>query len=191
MGVLEDKLSIDEHIGDDAKKSSSAVYLLRTTQQHHVHLSSLADQKANILFAICSILFSISIARIDPTHFNWGFISLMLTCLVSIFFAILVITPLNFKRKSTKPIPNTESFNPLFFNHFTECSYKEYNEIMMQITSNDIKVREAMIKDNYQLGVILRTRKYKYLQLSSKALLTGLFISLLIFLVTFILNHFR
>ena len=31
---------------------SSVIYMLRNTQQHHVHLSAMADQKASILIGL-------------------------------------------------------------------------------------------------------------------------------------------
>lgn len=170
------------------KSGSAAVYMLRTTQQHHVNLSSLADQKANILIAACSIILSIILTKLSNLELIWGFYVLITTLITTIFLAIIVITPISFQRKRKVPELGNESFNPLFFNHFTEYRYKDYRNYMMRLTGDDEKIREAMIKDIYQLGMVLKKRKYKFLKLSSIVFLTGATCSMLTFLIQFVME---
>ena len=56
----------------DNHDNTNWMYMLRTTQQHHVQLSSFADQKANIIIASNCIIFSITLARIETAMGYWG-----------------------------------------------------------------------------------------------------------------------
>ena len=51
----------DEAISDASSEDThvNAIHLLRTMQQHHVSLSSMADQKANILIGVNSVIFAL------------------------------------------------------------------------------------------------------------------------------------
>ena len=39
--------------------------MLRTAQQHHVHLSAMADTKANIIITVSSIVLTLSLGRLN------------------------------------------------------------------------------------------------------------------------------
>ena len=61
---------------EKVKASNSIDHMLRTTQQHHVQLSFMADQKANIIIAFSSVLLTISFANYTFDRIWYGFISL-------------------------------------------------------------------------------------------------------------------
>ncbi|MBU1064291.1 hypothetical protein KKC74_05730 [bacterium] len=73
--------------------SSDINPLLRTTQQYHFQLSLMADQKANIIIAATSILFTISLTNFDFLEMLWGFVCLAAFSLVALIFAILAVYP--------------------------------------------------------------------------------------------------
>ena len=54
----------------EIERNGSLDYLLRTTQQHHVRLSIMADQKANIMIAATSILLTFSFANFKQQNLS-------------------------------------------------------------------------------------------------------------------------
>ena len=157
------------------------MYMLRTTQQHHVQLSSFADQKANIIIASNCIIFSITLGRLETAVDYWGVWSLLATSTLCIITAIFVVAPLSLPQK--RPAFTSKNFNPLFFMHFTAYSHDEYQSNMMHIMSTKEGVQEAMVRDIYKIGRVLATRKYPFLKLSSALFIVGMILSLVLFAI--------
>ena len=107
------------------------MYMLRTTQQHHVQLSSFADQKANIIIASNCIIFSITLGRLETAVEYWGVWSLLATSVLCIITAIFVVAPLSLPQR--RPSLESKNFNPLFFMHFVAFSHDEYQSKMRNI----------------------------------------------------------
>ena len=63
--------------------------ILRTAQQHHVALSSMADTKANIIITVSSIVLTLSLGRIGDAELRPAVQTLAIFTLISLFFAIL------------------------------------------------------------------------------------------------------
>jgi hypothetical protein len=134
--------------------------MLRTVQQHHAHLSALADQKAGIIIAANSILFSLAFTR-NLQQVDWAALLLMAGSAITVMFALLVVAPFSFFRKS--PVAGTKHFNLLFFGHFSILGPEEFSGQMHGAMQNDTALHETMIRDIYQLGMVLAKRKYRFL----------------------------
>ena len=149
----------------ESKQSESGwMYMLRTTQQHHVQLSLIADQKANILLACNSIILSLSLSRI-----------------ISMLLALLVVAPLSLKKK--RPHPDDRNFNVLFFDHFTTLPFNQFRDRMFSTMESSEQVQEAMVKDIYQIGKVLTTRKYLFLKGSSSVFMLGVVVSIILLVI--------
>ncbi len=164
-------------------KNSNWVYMLRTTQQHQVQLSSVADQKANIIIASNCILVSLTLSRIETAFQYWGIWTLIGMSVLCIITSVIVIAPLSLNK--TLPDVKSPNFNPLFFMHFAAFSHEEYQSRMNSIMESPELVQEAMVRDIYQIGKVLSTRKYPFLKLSSAIFIGGLLISLTLFIIQF------
>jgi len=170
----------------ESKKSQSGwMYMLRTTQQHHVQLSHIADQKANILLACNSILLSLSLARMDFLKMYWCTYTMLAASIASMLLALFVVAPLSRKRKP--PQPDDRNFNVLFFDHFTSLSFDEFRNRMLDTMESAERVQEAMVKDIYQIGKVLSTRKYLFLKWSSRVFMLGVVISILLLAIQVVL----
>ena len=161
--------------------SSDINPLLRTTQQYHFQLSLMADQKANIIIAATSILVTKSLTNFDFLEMLWGFVCLAAFSLVALIFAILAVYPSYEGKKDS--IPGIDSINPLFFGHFTQFSYDEYYQAMGKLMGSSDAIYEAQIKNIYQLGQVLKNRKYKFLKYSYRFFFTGLILSVILFAI--------
>ena len=96
--------------------------LLRTTHQHHIYLSGMADRKASFLIAAASVMLTIIIG-----HFaEGGAIPIPLLILggftmVAAVLAVLCIIP-----RSQKIPTQSRDLNLLFFGEFAHLSVEEY-----------------------------------------------------------------
>lgn len=145
--------------------------LLRTAQQHHVVLSSMADTKANIIITVSSIVLTLSLGRIGDAELRPAVQTLAIFTLISLFFAILAVLPKHRSlRVGTGPFP--EGFNLLFFGHFSDLSRERFlREIATAMKPGS--VYETMANDLYSIGWYLAHRKYKYLRYSYLFFLAG------------------
>jgi hypothetical protein len=164
------------------------MYLLRTTQQHHVQLSSFADQKANIIIASNCIIFSITLARIETAMGYWGVWSLLSTSVLCIITAVMVVAPLSLPKQ--RPSFDSKNFNPLFFMHFSAYTQDEYQSRMKQIMGTKEEVQESMVRDIYQIGKVLHSRKYPFLKISSAIFIGGMILSLVLFTIQIGMDKF-
>ena len=166
---------------EDIKQSDALNYLLRTTQQHHVRLSMMADQKANIMIAATSILLTFAFANFKQQTLFWGFLVLFVFSFFALVTAIMAVSP-RFRRKGVAKTDD-KMFNPLFFGHFTELSMDQYYKTMEDIMSTDQSTYEAQIKDIYEIGMTLQHHKYKYLSRSYRFFLIGIVAAALLFIL--------
>jgi len=168
-----------DHIHDHPIKSRVSVdQMLRTTQQHHVQLSQMADQKASLLFGIEALILTITIRDILTADFSYWALILAVSILISVVFALLAVMP------SVHP-PKYDPKNPdwLFFSAFAHLKQEEYMEKMWAICEDDTEVYSAIMRDIYNLGRVLHFKKYRFLRISYIVFLSGLILTVVIALL--------
>ncbi len=146
--------------------------LIRTAQQHHVHLSAMADLKANIIITVSSVILTVTLGRINDPELKLSAITLLCFTSVALILAILAVLP-KYKplRLGDKPPP--PHFNLLFFGHFAELPRERFLSDLSRSMQNDGSAYETMAKDLYSLGVYLAHYKYPYLRAAYLFFLTG------------------
>ena len=72
---------------------NTADNMLRTAQQHHVQLSSLADTKANIIITVSSIVMSLALGRLNDPKLMASAATLLVFTLLALILAILAVLP--------------------------------------------------------------------------------------------------
>jgi hypothetical protein len=156
--------------------------LLRTTQQHHVQLSALADLKANILITVSSIVLTLSMRQLNDPLLRPSLLVLAAFTLVALALAVLAILP-KYRpirlRKADAALP--AQFNLLFFGHFAELSRERFLREIAATLRSDGSVYRTMAKDIYGLGWYLSHHKYRYLRLSYLFFLAGFVTACLVF----------
>ena len=141
----------------------NTINALRTAQRHHVQLTMMADQKANIILGAFLIFITITQTILDKQDSTYiPVLVFSLFFILSAFFALLVIKP-RFREK--KALPNSSPGNLLFFGSFLSLSQQEYIDTLNKELQNDTDAREMLMKDIYQIGEVLM-RKYNNLRLS-------------------------
>jgi len=190
-----DKLLDDPTLQNKSKhlknwqSSRSAVSVMQNTKAYHMHLTVLSDQKANIVIAASSIIISVffsQLSRFDGLLlYALLIITVFTTC--ALLFAILSVSPV-MNKAQTKMDPSSPKFNPLFFGHYSDIDIETYTKHMTDILKDQDKLYEAMILDLYQMGVVLKDQKFKYLNWSYRLFFIGILLGLIMFLAALLLG---
>lgn len=149
----------------DVRGRQTVDTLLRTAQQHHVQLSTMADTKASILITVSSIVLTIALSRSGDPQLRSALLTLAFSCLVSLVLAVIAVLPSFSKRRGRR--------NLLFFGHFADMTEDEFMHAVEQIIASDQSIYEAAVRDLYSLGIYLHRKKYRFLRYAYVALLTG------------------
>jgi hypothetical protein len=160
--------------------------ILRVNHGNQMRLVLMADQKANIMITVASIVFSITIANLDNETMKWPLLSFAIGSFFSLLFAIFAIIPNTDypKKKGSEEIDrDSPLFNPLFFGHFAHLPIEEYKKDYAKTLMTDDKVYDAMAGDIYGQGKVLALNKYKFLKWSYTTFLWGMFAAIIVFLL--------
>ncbi len=165
--------------------------LFRVTFQNHMALSTIADNKANIMLSINAIIISISLSVLVPKfdsipHLILPSTILILVCVGSIIFATLSTRPKISSGKFTSEDVKNRKSNLLFFGNFHRMSLEEFEWGMNEMMKSGSFLYGSMIKDIYSLGTVL-AKKYKYLRITYNFFMYGMILAVISFLVTFII----
>ena len=155
--------------------SPNFIHVMRTTQQIHLQLSQMADQKASILMGATFVIFTITVGHTA----NNGIPPLPLTILgafafVSAVLAVLVLLPALGSGRAP--------LNLLFFGSFVDLDEDEYVERLRTRIATDPGAFELIARDIYQNGQVLRRKKYRLLGWAYRVFLLGLVLSFVAFL---------
>jgi putative nucleotidyltransferase with HDIG domain len=177
--------------------------MFRSIYGSHIHLSSIADNKANMMIHINTIIISIMLTVVGAKFSFLGasfkanqrliipVISLLLTGLVSIIFAILSAKP-----KVTEKISSVEELKKkkvsiLFFGNFSNLSMQDFEDQMRELMKSQDLLYGNMIRDLYFLGLVLN-KKYKLLGYSYLSFMIGLIVTvvLALFIILYLKEKF-
>ncbi|MFK8005143.1 MAG: Pycsar system effector family protein [Saprospiraceae bacterium] len=164
--------------------------MYRTAYRTHVNLSSIADNKANIMLSINAIIISISISTLVPSFetnekLQIPTIVLLAVCLGSIIFATLSTRPKITEGKVTRDDIINRKSNLLFFGNFYNMELKDFDWGMMEMIKDSDFLYSTMTRDLYFLGIVL-AKKYKYLRYCYSIFMYGLIISVIVFAIAFL-----
>lgn len=174
-----------ENLFDQIPEDRTAVdNILRINVNNQVRLTVMADQKANIMITVASIVFSVTVANLNNEVMKWPLLFFALGCTVSLLAAIFAIIP----QTGYPKIPGTNEidrdspmFNPLFFGHFAHIPIEEYKEDYAETLMTDDRIYDALAGDIYGIGTTLMNNKYKWLRRSYMAFLVGMSGAIVIF----------
>ena len=154
--------------------------ILRTTQQHHVQLSVMADTKANILITVSSIILTLILGKMNDPNLRAAMVTLAGFIFTALLLAVITVLPKYRPIRVRPEAPLPPNFNLLFFGHFSELPRDRFLlEIAGQMKA-DGSVYEAMARDVYGMGYYLAHYKYRFLRLSYLFFLGGFFFAALV-----------
>lgn len=165
--------------------------MYRTTYRTHVNLSSIADNKANIMLSINAIIISIVLSTMVPNFAENAALILptfvlLTVCLVAMVFAVLSTRPKITEGKFTREDIEEKRSNLLFFGNFYNMQLKDFEWGMNEMIRDSDFLYSSMTRDLYYLGIVL-AKKYRYLSYCYNVFMYGLIIATLTFAIAFAL----
>jgi hypothetical protein len=159
--------------------------MFRLTSQNHVELSAMADNKANIMITVNSIIVSILVSiliRKFEEFPNLVVPTIILTtvCLVTIVFAVLATRPNVSSGTFTREDILAKRTNLLFFGNFHNVSLQDYEAGVREMMKDSEFLYGSMTRDIYYQGKVLG-RKYKMLRISYTVFMFGFVLAVLSF----------
>ncbi len=161
--------------------------MFRLTARNQINLSSIADNKANILISVntivLTVLVSIGLGKIsDYPVMTFPAIVFLITCLSTIIFAILSTRPKISSGKFSKEDIHNKKVNLLFFGNFYNMTLEEYEWAVKEMMADQTYLYSSMIRDQYSLGKVV-SQKYRLLRTAYTIFMVGLILSSLLFAV--------
>jgi len=176
----------------DVRLGRGVETMYRTTYRTHVNLSSIADNKANIMLSINAIIISIVFANLVPRleaspALMLPTVGLVMTCLIAIIFATLSTRPKITEGKFTRKDIEEKKSNLLFFGNFYNMELKDYEWGVEEMIKDEDFLYSSMTRDIYWLGKVL-AKKYRYLSICYGVFMYGLIMTVLLFLISYFIK---
>jgi len=161
--------------------------LFRITSRNHVDFSSMADNKANIMISINSIMMSIVFSILFNRFAEFPelilpTVILAIVCTATIIFSILATRPNLSEGVFTKEDIKKRRTNLLFFGNFYKMPLNDYEWGVRELMDDKDFLYGSMIRDIYFLGKVLG-RKYFLLRISYTIFMYGLILSVIAFAI--------
>jgi HD superfamily phosphodiesterase len=161
--------------------------MFRLTSANHLELSAMADNKANILVTVSSLIITVLISvlfRRLETSPNLAIptILFVVVCITTIVFSVLATRPNINPGRFSKSDITARKTNLLFFGNFYRMSLEEYEWGMKEMINDRDYLYGSLIKDIYFLGVVLG-RKYRMLRIAYTIFMYGIIASVIAFAI--------
>lgn len=184
---------------EKAKKEGRGIETLyRSVYGYHINLSSLADNKANIMISINTIIISLVITlfgtgftfassdEFESIRFVFPMAILLFSSLTAVVFAILSARP-TVTTKEKYDLKNKKG-SILFFGNFAQLQLDEFVSQIRTLRDQKDALYDNMSIDIYYLGAVL-VKKYKLLSWSYNIFMGGLVLAGLGFLITMLVSY--
>ncbi len=177
-------------IEDKIKLERGAESLFRIASRRHIDLSNTAHNKASLLISINAIIISVVLSVLSTKletnrHLVLPTVLLIITSVSTIVIALISTRPRIIGGKKADASYQTNEDNILFYGHYLKMTLDEYKEAMRKTILSREMIYDSLSRDIYYQGLVL-VWKYKYISISYFVFITGLILSTLAFLFTFI-----
>lgn len=159
--------------------------MFRVTSQNHFQLSAMADNKANIMISVNTIIVSLIVSILIRKLDEWPqlvipTVMLTISCLLATIFAILATRPNVTSGRFSKEDIHSKQANLLFFGNFHKMDLTDYEWGMREMMNDADFLYSSMTRDIYYLGKVLG-KKYRLLRIAYTTFMFGFAASVLAF----------
>jgi predicted metal-dependent HD superfamily phosphohydrolase len=164
--------------------------MFRITSSNNQRLSDMADNKAQLLITVNSIILSLIVSlvlrRLEDNAFLIvpTFILLMVS-LGAIIFSILATRPSIPDGVFSDNDLERKKVNLLFFGNFYKMALSDYSKGMIKVMNDNEFLYGTLINDVYSQGVVLG-RKYKLIRIAYNIFMFGLIAAVLAYIISYI-----
>ncbi len=182
----------------DKKGGRGKETLFRVTFRNQINHTQIADNKANMIITINSLIITVLIGLSGYGTLSEGALFstqgiiipitfIILTCLLSVVFAIQAARPKIIKNKRPQDPGDSKTNSLLFFGTISSKSLDEYMKDMNELINSKESIYHNMVVDIYYQGKVLN-RKYKLLSIAYLIFMYGFIFSVITFLVIFLFS---
>ena len=195
LRILQENINRRKHkkraFSEKGKRYSRGVdTMFKLTARNQINLSSIADNKSNILISLNGIIISLGLVAIASKFRENPAI-----VLPTVIFIVFSLSTIILAILSTRPYISSGKFsindiklkkvNLLFFGNFYKMGLEEYEWAIGEMINDDQYLYSTMTRDQYSLGKVL-ARKYKLLRWAYNVFMVGLVVSVIAFLLVFL-----
>lgn len=175
-------------------KSKSAQMMFKTTLRNQIDLTNIADNKANIMLSINSLLITIGIPMLGSNlkeHPNLVYpaVVLLLTCILSIVFATLATRPVKMLGHTDLNIIDKGTSNLFFFGNFFKMNREDYMKGLMLVMQKEENIDMSIVNDLYFLGRTLGN-KYHRLRITYQIFMFGMVATVMTFGLLYLTGNY-
>lgn len=159
--------------------------MFKVTSRNQISLSSIADNKANLMISVNSIIitaiFFIYKNIMESPEFIIPCLILLCVALFTIVYSVLATRPNVTSGTFSEDDVKKKKVNLLFFGNFHRMDVDDYSKALKGLMVDYDNLYDSLIKDQYYLGMVLG-KKYNLLRRSYTIFMFGLIISVLSFI---------
>ena len=192
MTPMEDQEAGKKKKGEGKGKET----LFRVAYRNQITLIQIADNKANLIISINTMIISSIIAIsgfgvvAETMEYNKASVLIpialiLLSCLTSAIFAIQAARPKMISSKGIEEKKDKSSL--LFFGVISQYTQAQYLESMNTLLNSDKEIYDTMTIDLHNQGLIL-TRKYALLRQAYRIFMFGFVLSVWVFLAFLVMK---
>lgn len=169
--------------------SRTAQTQFKTALRNHIDLSSIADNKANIMLSVNALIITFALPLLGKEIFDNRIlliptVILLTTCVLSMVYATLATRPIPMLGYSSMENILNKKSNLFFFGNFYKMTFEEYEEGMSATIADDEILDVTIMRDLYFLGKTLG-RKYTFLRRCYNIFMFGIIGSVIAFVIAF------
>jgi hypothetical protein len=164
--------------------------MFRITSSNNQRLSDMADNKAQLLITVNSIILSLIVSLVlrrleDNAFLILPTFILLMVALSCIIFSILATRPSIPDGLFTDNDLERKKVNLLFFGNFYKMALSDYSKGMVKVMNDKEFLYGTLITDVYSQGVVLG-RKYKLIRIAYNIFMFGLIAAVLAYVGSYI-----
>lgn len=185
------KSDIKENNGILATKSSQMMF--KTTLRNHIDLTSLADNKSNIMLSINALIITVAMpllaSKIDGNRYMLIPIAVLLfTCTLSIIFATLATRPVPTDGKTDITKVGNSVTNLFFYGNFWRMPLDKFKSGIEKVATDDAILDDTVVNDLYFLGRALG-HKFRLLRICYSIFMIGMTMTVISFILSYLIAH--
>ena len=166
--------------------------MFRISSTNHQRLSDMADNKANILITVNSIILSAVISLLlrrleEHMYLAIPTIILLTVSLATMIYSILATRPYIPSGTFTQSDIDEKKVNLLFFGNFYKMNLDIYSLGMEKMMEDKDFLYGSLIRDIYSQGVVLG-RKYRLLRIAYNIFMFGLIVAVMAFILAAVIH---
>ena len=158
--------------------------MIRTTYRNNIDLTNIADNKANILLSLNSLMITFlipivltNLEIIQSEALYLPIITLSLTCIVTIIIAAMATRPIKMGQQDVKRGENLQK-SPFFFGNYYKMQVEDYLDLLENAINEPKLVKDYVKLDLYFMGKGLG-EKYRKIRTCYNVFIGGLVVTVM------------